>query len=227
VPVTAPATGEPMPQEEAATETDASPEAQTAPSDIPESDVVPPGESQAEPSPDEDSSREPVAAARPSWRIRIGGRIVLALLGVVALLAVTVVLAFPYLSVRYTSIATDVRNRSPGAALWDLSKAHDLNPLSPDPTRLAGIIALAGGRPQLAEQRFAQTITHEPAGWFAWFGKGLAGSALGNNLAAQQYLRVAASLNTRQPVITAALARVNTDHPMTPAEAFRTLSAKT
>ncbi len=151
----------------------------------------------------------------------------LALLGVVALLAATAVLAFPYLSVRYTSIATDVRNRNPGAALSDLSKAHDLNPLSPDPTRLAGIIALAGGRPQLAEERFAQTISHEPQGWFAWFGKGLAASALGDNVAARQYLRVAAALNKQQPVITDALTRVSTDHPMTPAEAFRSLSAQT
>ena len=136
-------------------------------------------------------------------------------------------LAFPYLSVRYTSIATDVRSRNPAAALSDLSKAADLNPLSPDPTRLAGIIALAGGRPQLAEQRFAETTSREPGGWLAWLGRGLAASALGDNVAARQYLRVAASINKQQPVITDALARVNTDRPMTPAEAFRSLSAQT
>ncbi len=181
----------------------------------------------AEPSPDAEPAGEPVAAARSSRRTPAGVRIGLTLVGVAALLAATAVLAFPYLSVRYTSIATHVRNRNPAAALSDLSKAADLNPLSPDPTRLAGIIALAGGRPQLAEQRFADTISREPGGWLAWLGRGLAASALGDNVAARQYLRVAASINKQQPVITDALARVNTDRPMTPAEAFRSLSAQT
>ena len=164
--------------------------------------------------------------ARPR-RTSLGVRILLGLTGVVALLAATAVLAFPYLSVRYTSIATHIRNRNPAAALSDLSKAADLNPLSPDPTRLAGIIALAGGRPQLAEQRFAETTSREPGGWFGWFGRGIAASALGNNVAAHRYLRVAAVLNSTAPVLADALFRVNTDHPMTPAEAFRKLARQT
>ena len=221
-PIAEPA-GEPSPNAEPAGEPspDAVPAAEPSPDAEPAGEPSPVAEPVAEP------TGEPVAAARSSRRTPAGVRIGLTLVGVAALLAATAVLAFPYLSVRYTSIATDVRNRNPGAALSDLSKAADLNPLSPDPTRLAGIIALAGGRPQLAEQRFAETISREPGGWLAWLGRGLAASALGDNVAARQYLRVAASINNQQPVITDALARVNTDHPMTPAEAFRSLSAQT
>jgi hypothetical protein len=154
-------------------------------------------------------------------RTPVAVRVGLGLLGVLALVAATVALGFPYLSVRYTSIAADIRAKNPAAALSDLSKAADLDPWSPEPTRLAGIIALGGGRPLLAEQWFSKTISREPQGWFAWFGKGLAASALGNNRQAARDFRTAASINSRQAIVADALSRVNTDHPMTPAEAFR------
>ena len=134
----------------------------------------------AEPEPGAEAAPKPQPRRAPR-----GVRIGVALLGVVALLAATVALGLPYLSVRYTSIATDVRVKNPAAALSDLSHAADLDPWAPEPTRLAGIIALGGGRPLLAEQWFSKTISREPEGWFAWFGKGLAASALGNNAEAR------------------------------------------
>jgi hypothetical protein len=177
----------------------------------------------AEPAP---ASPPPAPAASPPpapRRVPTPARIGLALLGVVALCAATVALGFPYLSVRYTSIASNVRAKNPAVAISDLSKAADLNPWSPEPTRLAGIIALSGGRPQLAEQWFSKTIDREPQGWLAWFGKGLAASALGNNVEAAHALRMAAAINSRQSVVADAVSRVNTDHPMTPAEALNSL----
>lgn len=199
------------------------PDAAPAPGAAPAPDAAPEPETPTErgaPAPE-----IPPAAAPGPRRLPVTVRIAGGLLGVVALVAATVALGFPYLSVRYTSLAADVRAKNPAVALSDLSKAADLDPWSPEPTRLAGIIALGGGRPQLAEQWFTKTINREPKGWFAWFGKGLAASALGDSVQAARDFRIATSINTQQPVVADALSRVNTDHPMTPAEAFRSLAA--
>jgi O-Antigen ligase len=140
--------------------------------------------------------------------------------GVLAFLAAVFVLAFPYLSVREVSRAVDVRQRNPGAALGDLATAADLNPVSPDPGRFGGALALQTGRYIEAERRFRQAIAREPGGWFAWFGDGLAASALGDSGRAHRDFEIAASINSRQPVVQQALASVNTTRPLTPAQAL-------
>lgn len=146
-----------------------------------------------------------------------------AILGVVGFLAAAVALGFPYLSVREVSTASDVAQRNPASALHDLSRAADLNPLSADPGRLGGTIALRNGLFDEAEQRFRQAIAREPGGWYAWLGDGLAASALGDNVRAHHDFAVAERINKDQPAIREALARVNTTHPLTPAEAFKLL----
>jgi Flp pilus assembly protein TadD len=145
------------------------------------------------------------------------------LLGAIALAAGVVVLGFPYLSIRETSAANSSGQRNPGAALSDLTDAARLNPLSADPGRLAGTIALQAGNPTEAQRRFRQSISRQRGGWFAWFGAGLAASALGDAAQAQHDLRVAASIEKQQPVIRQALARVNTTRPLTPGEALNLL----
>jgi O-Antigen ligase len=162
--------------------------------------------------------------AAPPRRTPAGVRIGLACLGVVALVAATVALGFAYLSVRYTSIATDIRAKNSAAALSDLSTAADLDPWSPDPTRLAGTIALDTGRPLVAQKWFSETTAREPQGWFGWFGRGLAASALGDSAQATRDFRIAASINSRETIVADALSRVNTKHPLTPGEAVRTLA---
>jgi hypothetical protein len=144
----------------------------------------------------------------------------------VALVAAAVVLGFPYLSVREASVASDIGARDPGAALSRLTTAADLNPLSPDPTRLGGTIALQSGQLADAEKRFRQTIQREPGGWFGWLGAGLAASALGDSEQATRDFRMAASINSRQPVVQQALESVNTTHPLTPGEALRQLALR-
>jgi hypothetical protein len=143
--------------------------------------------------------------------------------GVIALIAGAIVLGFPYLSVREISSASDVRARNPAAALSELADAANLNPLNAEPGRLGGTIALQTGRPIEAEHRFRQAITREPHGWFAWFGDGLAASVLGDAARADRDFRIAARIDSREPAISDALGRVNTTHPMTPAEALREL----
>jgi O-Antigen ligase len=140
--------------------------------------------------------------------------------GALALLAGAVVLGFPYLSVREVSIASNLRARNPAAALNHLSDAGSLDPLSAEPGRLGGTIALQSSRFTEAQQRFGQAIAREPGGWYGWFGQGLAASALGDPQTARHDFRIASSINSQQPAIKQALARVDTGHPLTPSEAF-------
>jgi hypothetical protein len=162
------------------------------------------------------ASTGPAPSRRP---VRAGTAV-----GGVALLAGAVVaLGLPYLSVREVSQASDVAPTNPSAALRDLRTAADLDPLSAVPGRIAGTIALRNGDYKIAAARFEQAISREPDGWFSWLGAGLAASALGDRTVARHDFAVAARLNSRQPAVVQALARVDTEHPLTPAQALRML----
>jgi tetratricopeptide (TPR) repeat protein len=167
------------------------------------------------------SLREPEPEREPDTaRRRALPRALAAALGVLALAAAVFALGFPYLSVRKVSEAFDIRASNPTAALSDLSDAASLNPLSAIPGRMGGAIALQSGQFTQALRRFNQAISREPGGWFSWLGAGLAASALGDNALARHDLRMAASLNSRQPAVTEALKRVDTSNPLSPSEAF-------
>lgn len=141
--------------------------------------------------------------------------------GAAALVAGVVVLGFSYLSVREVSLASNARFTDPAGALRDLTRAASLDPLSAEPGRLAGTIALQNGEYTVAQQRFRQSISREPGGWFAWLGAGLAASALREPERARREFKVANSINSVQPAISQALRRVNSSRPLTPAQAFR------
>jgi O-Antigen ligase len=160
---------------------------------------------------------------REPTRRRAIPRPVGAAVGLIALLAAVFVLGFPYLAVRKVSSAADVRATNPTAALNDLSDAAKLNPLWSLPGRLGGAIALQSGQFTQAEKRFRQAISREPGGWFSWLGAGLAASALGNAAQARHDFEVAASINSKQPAVTAALRRVDSRNPLTATEAFQML----
>jgi hypothetical protein len=146
--------------------------------------------------------------------------ILLAVGGTVALLAAVAALGFSYLSVREFSLASDLRAHDTAAALREFAQAAEFNPLNADPGRLGGVVALQAGLFSEAERRFRQAIDREPGGWLAWLGDGLAASQLGDSARAHHDFEVAASINRRQSVIAAALERVYSQHPLTPAEAF-------
>lgn len=121
-------------------------------------------------------------------------------------------------------MASALSSRNPRAALSDFALAARLNPLSPDPGRLGGTLALDHGLFAEAEQRYQQAIDREQGGWYAWFGKGLAASALGDKATAAHALSVAAQIEKQQPAIREALARVDTAHPMKPVTALREIT---
>jgi len=155
---------------------------------------------------------------------RFPPRRALVAIGGVALVAAAVVLSFPYLSVQEVAVASALGSRNPRAALSDFALAARLNPLSPDPGRLGGTLALENGLYAEAEQRYQQAIDREPGGWYAWFGEGLAASALGDEATAAHALRVAAQIEKQQPAIREALTRVGTRHPMKPVTALREIT---
>ena len=143
---------------------------------------------------------------------------------VLVVLAAVVVLGFPYLSVREVSIATNLRRTDPAKALSDLRIAADLNPLSPDPGRLGGTIGLETGQYATARQRFEQTISRDPGGWYGWLGAGLSASALGERALARHDFQVARSINPKDPVINEALDRVGSSDPLTPGAVLQSLA---
>jgi hypothetical protein len=165
------------------------------------------------------------SANSPAWTrsARAPSRLV-GVLGVLALVSAVIVLGFPYLSVRETSIGSDLGQSDPVRALHALRIAADLDPLSATPGRLAGDIALTSRNYSAARQRFEQVISRNPGGWYGWFGAGLAASALGDQAQARRDFRTAASINPRNPVIARVLADVDTPHPLSPATALDLLA---
>ncbi|MDQ2760824.1 MAG: O-antigen ligase family protein [Actinomycetota bacterium] len=145
------------------------------------------------------------------------------LAGALALLVAAIVLGLPYLSTREVSLASDTGQSNPAGALRDLKAAARLDPLSADPGRLGGTIALGANEYGVAEQQFTQAIAREPGGWLAWLGDGLAASALGDRTRARHDFEVAVSINSLQPAVKLALARVYDRRPLTPAKAFQML----
>jgi hypothetical protein len=170
----------------------------------------------------ESAARTTPARTRPA-RVRPIPRAVAPLAGAVALIVGVVVVGMPYLSQREVSLASNISNTNPTAALHDLKIAAQLNPLDSAPGRLAGTIALENAEYSVAEQRFRQSISRERLGWFSWLGEGLAASALGQRQQAHADFVTANSINSRQPAVQEALARVYSRAPLTSAQAFKLL----
>jgi O-Antigen ligase len=168
-----------------------------------------------------EAAEDPSTSARtqPSTRAaRLAGA-----LGVLALLAAVIVLGFPYLSVRETSIGSDLGQSDPAKALHALSIAADLNPLSANPSRLAGTIALSNRSYGAARGRFNEAISRDPGGWYAWFGAGLAASAFGDRTQARRDVQAAASIDPRNALIAGTLADLDAGRQLDLAATLRLL----
>ena len=143
--------------------------------------------------------------------------------GSLAALAALVVLAFPYLSVREVSIATNIQNLDPVASLHDLHTAARLNPLDSGPGLVAGAVALRHGEWAQARRSLGQSTGREPGNWLAWLLAGVAASEQGRRSVARvEYVR-ADRIDRRQPAVMEALARVGSRRPLTSAQVFRML----
>jgi tetratricopeptide (TPR) repeat protein len=158
--------------------------------------------------------------AEPTTEGRRGRSLVLAVGGGALALLATAALALPYLAEREVTRAGNEWPSDPARAFARLDRAADLNPLSARPELVAGVIALEIGRSRLAEQRFTQAIERDDEDWFAWFGRGLAASALGERARARADFRRARWLDPAEPLVREALDRLTGREPLTAQEAF-------
>jgi Flp pilus assembly protein TadD len=165
------------------------------------------------------TERTPAEAAVGAER----GHVALAVgLGALALLA-AVAIALPYLAEREVAAASSGWPSDPARAFERLDRAADLNPLSSRPELVAGVIGLELGRFQVADQRFSAALERDRGDWFAYFGRGLALSALGERARARLQYEQARSLDPAEPLVREALSRVGGRDPLTAREAFGSL----
>lgn len=181
--------------------------------------VTAPGAAPASERPD-----RPVGAIAHGRAPRPAGRIprpaVLAV-SAAALVAATIALGVPYLSVRELALGETASHTNVDASLADFTRAHRLNPLSSAPGLLGGTVAVINGRDADAQRRFAQALRAEPQQWVAWLGSGLAASAQHHVAQARRDYRMALRIDARQAVVRTAAARVGTRNPLTAAQAFQ------
>jgi O-Antigen ligase len=157
-----------------------------------------------------------------SSRSRRGRPVLRAALGALALLAAAL-FALPYAAEREIAAASSGWPADPARAFARLDRAARLDPLSPRPQLVAGVIALELGRPRLAEDRFGRALARDEGDWFARFGRALAASAQGERRRASADYARARALDPGEPLVREALARLGGRNPLTAQEAFGTL----
>ncbi|MDO8209838.1 O-antigen ligase family protein [Conexibacter sp. CPCC 206217] len=150
---------------------------------------------------------------------RIGATVAIGVAAVLALLA----LGLPYAAERETAEAAREWPSDPAAALRELDRAANLNPLSARTPLVAGVIALEANRPNVARQRFAQAVDRSSGDWFGHFGLALAATATGERRLAATNLAAAHSLSPDDPLISEAIERLDSRRPLTYTEAFARL----
>ena len=160
------------------------------------------------------------AATGRRTKIPAAAGIALAVGGGAAALLAALALALPYLAERDVAAAGRDWPSDPARAFSRLDRAADLNPLSARPQLVAGVIALELRRSRAARERFSLALERDREDWFAWFGRGLAGSALGERRQARADFRRARALDPAEPLVREALARLSGRAPLTAQEAF-------
>jgi len=156
-------------------------------------------------------------AARAGARAR--SRAVFVAAGLGAVLACGALLA-PWLALRYRDRAADTWRTAPAAAYRDLDRAAGLDPLSPKPLVLQGVIGLARGDIGVARTGFERALEREQA-WLPHFGLAAIAAAAGDRARAAGELAQARRLNPNDPVLPEVAKRLLSDERVDPATAVR------
>lgn len=156
-------------------------------------------------------------------RARQGGRAVPLALALV--LGVATVLAVPLLlATRLADRGFAAWQENPAAAIDDLERAAELDPLSATPDVRLGIVAIELGRPALARHAFESALDRDPSAWYPEFQLGLLELPESRRRALRR-LRVADRRNPREAEVRNALRAVIRGGSPSPREAQRRVLA--
>jgi len=165
------------------------------------------------------------APPRPPPHSRRAQRVIAAAT-IAVVLAVGAVLLPEIAGDREVALAEQTWHQDPAGAYARLDRAAALNPLSPDPGLAEGRIALLRGELPRARSAFTEAADRAPAFWYPRFALALVASAARDPGEARRQLRAAQSRNPREPLIAAALRRVDGRAPLGFAEAQRRLDER-
>lgn len=156
----------------------------------------------------------PAALASPDHARRrlpaLAGRAVLALLGGAALAA----LVIAFLAAREVQKATEVWPTRPALAYRQLRSASSLLPFDAQTYLVGGAIALNSEQAAPARRWLTEAQQRNPESWLAPFLLGLIDGEQGRRSAARAQLARASELNPGEPLVSQALDRVMTGHPL-------------
>jgi tetratricopeptide (TPR) repeat protein len=122
--------------------------------------------------------------------------------------------------------AIRVWRADPARAFDLLRQARRLNPLSPQADLVDGLIAVQVRDRRRARRSFDRAIERAPHSWYAHFNSGLLAGLVGNRRRAQDELAEALRLIPDDELVTTALRRAKTAHPLTFDEATTELRSR-
>lgn len=158
-------------------------------------------------------------APRPRPRAAGLSRVAWVVAALAAVLAIGSLLA-PWLSLRYRQRASSSWRAAPALAYRDLDRAADVDPLSPQPLVLKGVIGLTRGDLDVAREGFAGALDREQA-WLPHFGLAVIDAARGDRAAATAELAQARRLNRLDPVLADVAPRILSGKPVVPSDLIR------
>jgi hypothetical protein len=141
------------------------------------------------------------AAARPLRRVAAIG-------SAIALVALALSFAAPWLAAREVNRAERNWPGNPDGAFRRLDRAERLNPLSPRPQLTAATIALRVNRIPLAKREFREALEREPRNFYALLELGAIAAGEGDRATGLRLIRRANELTPRDPDVSAALRKL-------------------
>ncbi|MGE5700845.1 MAG: O-antigen ligase family protein [Arthrospira platensis] len=171
---------------------------------------------------DEPASEAPANPKRKRPGLTLARRLCAALLGAAALLAIAV----PFLAAQETKRATLVWPTHPSLAYRELESASRLMPFNAHTDLVGGAIALNLEEYGEARAWFAKAARSDDRGWVAPFALGLVESERGRFAQARNELRLASSLNPREPILIEASKLLARNRRMTLAQVQALLGAR-
>lgn len=114
--------------------------------------------------------------------------------------------------------------QNPALAYSEVNSASNLLPFDAQIYLVGGSIAVNSEEYNRARSWFQEAERHENQAWLTPFALALTDSEQGLRSPARTQLRLARTLNPREPVIATALERLDSSHPLTFAEAQEMLA---